>query len=369
MTGPRLFHFSEDPRIEVFEPRPVAVPAERRPGFEWLNGPLVWAIDEARQPMYFFPRDCPRVLLWKRPGTTSADLDRWWRGDRSKRMQAHIEAGWLERLRDARIYRYEFDPATFEDLDDAGMWVSRRPVRPLSVEPVGDLESAMAAADVELHVMADLLPLKGVWDSSLHASGIRLRNAEGWGEPGWPHSHPRLSLSTKRLVLRPFEVSDAERVLQIQQNWNVTRMLRMAPWPQTLDLTRAWLASHAEEWRAGTGYRFALVHAGDVLGCADVDEVVRRDTEGGEGVIGYWLDETAWGQGFASEAARAVIDFAFGQLGLSRLTSGHAADNPASGRVLKKLGFRRIGETRVWSNPRGEEIQQVRYALGRPAAA
>ena len=70
MAGSQVFHFSEDPTIQVFAPRPVTVPAERRPGFEWLNGPLVWAIDEARQPMYFFPRDCPRILLWKRPGTT-----------------------------------------------------------------------------------------------------------------------------------------------------------------------------------------------------------------------------------------------------------------------------------------------------------
>jgi hypothetical protein len=45
---------------------------------------------------------------------------------------------------------------------------------------VGDLLSALQAADVDLHVLPDLLPLKGVWDSSLHASGIRLRNAAGW---------------------------------------------------------------------------------------------------------------------------------------------------------------------------------------------
>jgi len=242
--------------------------------------------------------------------------------------------------------------------------VSRTTVRPLSVEPVGDLEAAMAAADVELHVMADLLPLKGVWESSLHASGIRLRNAEGWGEPDWPHSRPRLTMRTERLVLRPFEVSDAQRVLKIQQNWNVTRMLRMAPWPQTLELTRGWLASHLEEWRAGTGYRFALVRAGTIIGCADVDEI-----EGGEGVIGYWLDEAAWGQGFATEAARAIVEFAFGRVGLHRLRSGHAFDNPASGLVLRKLGFEPLGATRVWSRPRGEEIVGLTYALGRPAAA
>ena len=53
----RLFHFSEDAAITRFAPRPVAVPSARPREQEWLNGPLVWAIDEAHQPLYLFPRD------------------------------------------------------------------------------------------------------------------------------------------------------------------------------------------------------------------------------------------------------------------------------------------------------------------------
>ncbi|MDF2901263.1 MAG: hypothetical protein K0Q62_1322, partial [Phenylobacterium sp.] len=93
----RLFHFSDDPAIERFEPRPVLVPSARAPGREWLNGPLVWAIDEPHQPMYLFPRDCPRILLWPRPDTTAQDLERWWGGSPC-RIIAHVEAAWLERL-------------------------------------------------------------------------------------------------------------------------------------------------------------------------------------------------------------------------------------------------------------------------------
>ena len=193
MSDPHLFHFSEDPAIELFEPRPVRVPAERPPGRDWMNGPLVWAIDAWHSPMYFFPRDCPRILLWPKHSTTNDDIERWWRGDRQRRMLAHIEEGWLGRLKTTPIYRYAFQPDRFEDIGDVGMWVSRATVRPLSVEPVGDLLAALAAADVELRVMPDLLPLKGVWESSLHASGVRLRNAARWGEPGWPHSSPRVA--------------------------------------------------------------------------------------------------------------------------------------------------------------------------------
>jgi RimJ/RimL family protein N-acetyltransferase len=320
MSARSLFHFSEDPSIEVFEPRPVRVPAERPPGQDWLNGPLVWAIDDWHAPMYYFPRDCPRVLLWRLPGTTNADLDSWWRGDRGRKMQAHIETPWLERLRATTVYRYRLPPEGFEYVGEIGTWVSRGAVTPLNVEPVSDLLSALAEADVELHVMDDLLPLKRVWESSLHASGIRLRNARGWGDPGWPHSRPRFNLATARLTLRPFEISDAERVVEMLSNWNVTRMLAMAPWPPTLDNERAWLATHAEDWRAGVAYRFAVIRSGVLIGCADVDEVAD-----GLGEIGYWFDEASWGAGYATEAARAVVDFAFGSLGLARLRSGHAA--------------------------------------------
>ncbi|HEX4096869.1 MAG TPA: GNAT family N-acetyltransferase [Caulobacteraceae bacterium] len=357
MSDPHLFHFSEDPTIQIFEPRPVRVAAERPPGQDWLNGPLVWAIDAWHQPMYYFPRDCPRVLLWKTPATTAADLDHWWRGDRARLMQAHVEAAWLERLRTTPIYRYVFAPDDFEPLADAGMCVARTAVRPLALEPVGDLLAAMSRADVELQVMDDLLPLKGVWESSVYASGIRLRNAAGWTEPVWPQGRPRIALRTERLTLRPFEIGDAERLVEIVSNWNVARMLRLLPWPLSLENQRAWLATHAPEWRAGIAYRFAIIREGRLIGCADLDEV-----EGGQCEIGYWLEEGAWGRGLASEAAGAVIDFAARSLGLTRLKSGHAADNPASGHVLEKLGFVPIDEVSVWSNPRQCEIRLVRYA-------
>jgi hypothetical protein len=181
----RLFHFSDDPGIERFEPRPVLVPSARAPGREWLNGPLVWAIDEPHQPMYLFPRDCPRILLWPRPETTAQDLERWWGGSPC-RMIAHVEEAWLERLSKASIIRYELPTDPFESLDDAGMWVSRQAVTPVAVAEIRDLPGALRDQDVELRVMDSLTPLRDVWSSSLHASGIRLRNARGWNAPPSP---------------------------------------------------------------------------------------------------------------------------------------------------------------------------------------
>ncbi len=178
----RLFHFSEEPHIAVFAPRPVAIPSQRPPGLDWLNGPLVWAIDEAHAFLYLLPRDCPRILIWATDRTTAEDR-RDWLADAT--IVAFIETAWLDRLRGASICRYTLPSATFEDLNDAGMWVSRTEVRPLAVERLEDLPARLSEAGVDLRQMETLTPLRDIWSTSLHASGVRLRNALGWPAPGY----------------------------------------------------------------------------------------------------------------------------------------------------------------------------------------
>lgn len=167
-------------------------------------------------------------------------------------------------------------------------------------------------------------------------------------------------IRTHRLLLRPAGIADAERFTQIQSNWSVIRMLRMADYPPTRELMAAWLAT-ARDRVDGVAFRFAVVQDGAVIGCADVDEIAD-----GWGDLGYWLDEASWGAGLATEAAAAVRDFAFKDLNLAGLRSGHAADNPASGKVLVRLGFTHVADKRRWSKPRSAEITQRVYRLARP---
>ena len=183
----RLFHFSEDPGIALFAPRPVRIAAARPEGQEWLNGPLVWAIDEAHDILYLFPRECPRILIWPTARTTAEDRAHWF-GDSAARAIAFVEERWATPLRAAVVHRYELPISTFEELGDVGMWVSRRAVRPLGVQALRSLPHALEARNVELRFLPTLTPLRDIWATTLHASGLRLRNAQGWGEPGWPHS-------------------------------------------------------------------------------------------------------------------------------------------------------------------------------------
>jgi len=185
----RLSHFSDDGEIALFEPRPVRTPVKRPEGQEWLNGPLVWAIDEAHEILYLFPRECPRILIWPTSCSTAQDRTAWM-GSTEARAVAYVEAGWMARIRSATIWRYGMPSGAFIETGEVGMWVSRSTVLPDKVEPLSDLRGRLKAADVELRALDRLASLKPVWRSTLHASGIRLRNALDWGPASWTHSAP-----------------------------------------------------------------------------------------------------------------------------------------------------------------------------------
>lgn len=180
VAAPRLFHFSDDASITRFVPRPVRVPSGRGPARAWLNGPLVWAVAETHQAVYLFPRDCPRILLWPTGRTTPEDLATWW-GERSCRMLAHIEWAWWERMASETLYRYELPAEPFRPVEgDNWMWVSDQPVEPTARCTLTNLPEALAEEGVELKIMDRLTPLRHVWSTTLHASGVRLRNAQDW---------------------------------------------------------------------------------------------------------------------------------------------------------------------------------------------
>jgi hypothetical protein len=162
-----LFHVSEEPGIERFEPRATAGGGE----------PVVWAIDAERLRNYLVPRDCPRVTYYAGRDTTSADAERFL--GPGKAVMA-IERAWSERLRACRLYCYRLPAETFTCIDEcAGYFVSRVPVAPTSAEVIDDLIAELVKRNVELRILPTLWPLRdAVVASSLQFSIIRMRNAQ-----------------------------------------------------------------------------------------------------------------------------------------------------------------------------------------------
>ncbi len=104
-----------------------------------------------------------------------------WLGD--YRAAAYVEHERFADLETAKIYCYNLPTASFENLYDAGMWVSRVAVKPLRCDALFDFPSTFAPRGVDLRVVDGLLPLKPLWETTLHVSGVRLRNAKGSSPP------------------------------------------------------------------------------------------------------------------------------------------------------------------------------------------
>jgi hypothetical protein len=161
-----LFHISEEPGIEQFEPRASA----------GVTDPVVWAIDADHVRNYLVPRECPRVTYYAGRKTSDADIERFLG---SSKAVIAIEREWSERLRSCRLYCYHMPPGTFECIDEcAGYFVSRLPVVPTCVEAIDDPISELVRRGVELRIVPNLWPLRdAVVASSLQFSIIRMRNA------------------------------------------------------------------------------------------------------------------------------------------------------------------------------------------------
>ena len=172
---------------------------------------------------------------------------------------------------------------------------------------------------------------------------------------------------TNRLTLRPAWQEDAAELAAAIDHEAVTRMLSRVPYPYTLsdaeafcarphapDDARMLIVSHDLAWPDGAP---AIVGG---IGISEID---------GEPNLGYWLTPAAWGRGYATEAGQAVIAMARHALGLRRIAGWHFADNPASGAVLRKLGFRPTGQTGVkHSLGRTEPAPSIAYSLDLDAA-
>ncbi|MGW4396814.1 DUF6886 family protein [Amycolatopsis nivea] len=127
----QVLHFSEDPGITRFVPHVAATARQPQP--------YVWAVDSARCPDYWFPRQCPRARAWATPSTADADRERILGAD--DRVHA-VEYRWLDALRTAKLFAYRLPAARFRPFGEPvpNAWVATEPVEPLGpAEPVGDL--------------------------------------------------------------------------------------------------------------------------------------------------------------------------------------------------------------------------------------
>jgi [ribosomal protein S5]-alanine N-acetyltransferase len=145
-------------------------------------------------------------------------------------------------------------------------------------------------------------------------------------------------LVTERLVLRPFHVSDGPSVERLAGAREVADTTLAIPHPYPAGGGAQWIATHAAFWERRENLALAICSRAspdELLGTISLHlSLTHAHAE-----IGYWIGVASWGNGFATEAAQALTSYAFDELRLHRLQGRHFTRNPASGRVMQKLGM------------------------------
>jgi RimJ/RimL family protein N-acetyltransferase len=162
---------------------------------------------------------------------------------------------------------------------------------------------------------------------------------------------------TPRLILRPAWPEDAPRLAAALNDPAIARSLAKLPSPYSERDARAWIGEPGDDPRLPRLLAFMRTRGAPRLvgGC----DITRKPDGGLE--LGYWIDRRHWGLGFATEATRAVIAIARAA-GLGALRAVHFSDAPASGRVLRKLGFKATGRVEPrWCEARQREVDALIY--------
>ena len=146
------------------------------------------------------------------------------------------------------------------------------------------------------------------------------------------------ALTTERLALRELRMEDAHAVAMRAGDKRVARFLIAVPSPYPVALAARWITARIAWWPQGRGLTLAITHRAtphELIGTVSLRRYVRdRRAE-----LGYWLGADAWGQGYATEAADALVELGFMRLGMQRIYAQVLDGNEASCRVLEKLGM------------------------------
>ena len=147
------------------------------------------------------------------------------------------------------------------------------------------------------------------------------------------------TLHATRLVLRPFAPSDAADILRMAGDFAVADTTFAIPHPYLDGMAEAWMSRHEPQFADGNALTLAITEQSALRGAISLMEI----SAGHQAELGYWIGRDHWGRGFCTEAARAMLDYAFTTLALVRVHACHLTRNPASGRVMQKLGLQHEG--------------------------
>ena len=165
-------------------------------------------------------------------------------------------------------------------------------------------------------------------------------------------------ISTPRLILRRFRMEDAPLVQKLAGAREVALNTLLIPHPYPDGEAERWIETHDAASERGD-HAFAITLDDALIGAIGLHAKLDHD----RAEIGYWIGVPYWGRGYATEAARAIVEHGFQKLGLHRMYAMHFTRNPASGHVLQKIGMRHEGSLRHHLKRWGQYIDVEMYGI------
>lgn len=169
------------------------------------------------------------------------------------------------------------------------------------------------------------------------------------------------TVHSNRILLRPFAPEDAATVQLLAGEYEIADTTLNVPHPYEDGMAEQWISGHGKQFQAGTNAVFAIVDKKSLQLIGAVSLTIDKDLRKAE--LGYWIGRPYWNQGYATEAAKSIVDYGFKQLRLNRIVARHFVRNPASGKVMLKVGMVHEGTLRKDTIKWGEYEDLRLYGL------
>ncbi|MCW8328520.1 GNAT family N-acetyltransferase [Photobacterium sp. SDRW27] len=146
-------------------------------------------------------------------------------------------------------------------------------------------------------------------------------------------------LTTERLILRPFQLSDATKVQRLAGDELIANGTINIPHPYTDGVAGQWIGKHLAGWQSQQSAIYAITLKSNfrLVGCVGLHNITNSTAQ-----LGYWIGVPFWGQGYCTEAAKRLTEFGFKRLELDMIYGQHLSRDPSPGKILKKIGMEHV---------------------------
>lgn len=168
-------------------------------------------------------------------------------------------------------------------------------------------------------------------------------------------------IETERLILSQLEEKDIPFITEYLQHRIYSDLTSNIPYPYTENDAIFWLKMSKEAFENEIGYTFGIRNKEEEL----IGAIGLHDRDDDKAELGYWIGIPYWNKGYVTEAGRAIVDFGFKELGLNKIYATHFFHNPASGKIMEKIGMEKEAVLKQHAKKDEEYFDLAMYSIFR----